>query len=137
MTFKRIVRSHGDLFAVAQSLVGLAVDKPLMITAEPVKSRRSLQANAYLWGALYPAIQKHVRETCGQLYSSEELHEFFKARLLDPSIVDLGVEQCIVAGSSAKLTVAEFAEFTAQIEAYFVSDLGGQLPAHPSYAETA
>ena len=133
MIMRRIIRTPGDAARVVAEISRLDIARPIVV--EVKRETRSTAANAYLWGALYPAIQRHIRESGGAMHSAEELHEFFKARLLPPSIVEVGEDQRVVPGSSARLSVPEFRDFVQQIEAYFVADLGGALPAHRSMAE--
>lgn len=105
------------------------------------RPKRSTQANAYVWGVVYPAIQRALAEA-GQAVSCEALHEHFKQKYLPPRTVEVFDETLVLAGSSADLDSEEFYDFVESIRTdEAVLALGVEVPdpdpAYRSYRLTA
>lgn len=70
---------------------------------------RTPQQNSYLWAVVYPTIVRYIKDTTGQIFTSEDLHERYKRKYL-------GYEQCDIPGmedltrpkSSTELDTEEF-----------------------------
>lgn len=97
--------------------------KPLLIEISPEKSKRSIKANRYYFGAVLKQISEQVWLE-GKQYSVEAWHETAKRKFL--GVIDLpgGGTQGI---SSADLPADEFDAFTKQVEAWASMDLGVQF----------
>ena len=78
-----VARGQDQLKALADLILGLSPEKPWRVQLTPHKSRRSNDANAYLW-ALYAEIAK------GTGHTSEEIHEALKSLLLPKQIIRIG-----------------------------------------------
>lgn len=98
--------------------------------------RRSLKANAYLWGVVY----RELSEWTG--YHPDELHELFKAKFLQPAITpivladergEVIVDGAIQVATTTTLKTDEFAEFVERIR-QLAAELGCVIPAaDPEY----
>lgn len=89
---------------------------------KPYKRTRNHAQNALLWVWL-DAIRKHIYESTGEAYSSEELHEAFKQKFLPTTQVRLNGKLSWVPMSTTKLSVGEMAEYLTKIEVYALTDL--------------
>lgn len=54
--------------------------KEITITIERKRRKRSNEQNAYLWGCVYPLIKQGFFETCGEVFTIEEVHEIMKLK---------------------------------------------------------
>lgn len=73
--------------------------------------KRSTQANAYLWAAVYPPIQAALAEL-GKALPCEALHEYFCRKYLPPAFRTLlNGEELVVRGKSSELGSTEFFDF--------------------------
>jgi hypothetical protein len=79
------------------------------VTIEPIRSNRSLNQLAYLWGQVYPRIADHTGHT------PNELHEIYKRLLLPPQILKWRGREIKVAGTTTKLSKGEMAEFITRV----------------------
>lgn len=93
--------------------------KPLQIEISEEKSKRSIKANRYYFGAVLKQISEQVWLD-GKQYSVEAWHETAKRKFL--GVIDLpgGGTQGI---SSADLPSDEFDAFTKQVEVWAATDL--------------
>ena len=99
--------------------------KPLAVTVSTYKARRNLDQNARYWAVLGEiAASAWVG---GKQYSAEVWHEALKREFLGVESLPGGQ---LMARSSAKLTVAEFAEYMNRVEAYAAQELGVEFSAH-------
>ena len=94
--------------------------------AAPYKKKRSLEQNAYLWSGVYPAIKKHIQESTGDIFTSEEIHESMMAKFIDakPKIV---LEEIVLVRSTKRMSTVEFIEYVGQIQMYW-ADNGLVIP---------
>ena len=56
--------------------------KTILITLEKQTRKRSTEQNAYYWGVVLPIARKAFLDTWGEVYSLEDVHTFFKTKLL-------------------------------------------------------
>lgn len=103
----------------AAKIVGqLPVHKPLKLTVEPFRARRSNTANARLW-----ALHKLAADATGM--SADEMHEIALCRFYGYEERTIGgiIRQIPNERSSAKDTKA-FREFMEATEAFYITELG-------------
>jgi hypothetical protein len=96
----------------------LPVAKPLKLTVEPFRARRSNTANARLW-----ALHQRAAEHTGM--SADEMHEIALCRFYGYEEKTVGgiIRQIPVERSSAK-DVKEFARFMEATEAWYITEFG-------------
>lgn len=76
------------------------------------KNKRSLPQNAYYHGIIVPEIKRGMFEIGYDEISTNEVHEFLKAKFLQKETINKKTGEVIyVPGSTAKLTIIEFNEF--------------------------
>lgn len=96
----------------------LPVAKPLKLTVEPFRARRSNTANARLW-----ALHQRAAEHTGM--SAEEMHEIALCRFYGFEEKRVGgmIRQTPIERSSAK-DVKAFAQFMEATEAWYITEFG-------------
>lgn len=97
----------------------LSSGKKLVLTAK-LRTRTPKQNRRY-WGKGVLAQIAEQAVINDRLYSAECWHEQFKRQFI--GVIELPSGQ-VIGKSSAGLTTAEFCEFSDQVEAYAVTDLG-------------
>lgn len=98
------------------------------------RPQRTTQANNYLWGVVYPAIQRGLAEA-GTAASAADIHKHFKAEYLPPRVFEVFGITHVEPPSSAKLDKEEFYDFVEAIRTdESVLALGVEIPdPDPSY----
>lgn len=76
--------------------------------------KRSSKANAFYWVGVIGEIQRRAAEA-GHAVSAQALHEYFKAKYLQPSIEYVWGEEVLVPASTAKLDSTAFHEYIESI----------------------
>lgn len=109
-------------------LLTLDLDKPWEVVAKRYRKTRTGEQNAYLWGAVYPAIRAHIEATVGQQHSADDLHEFFKSKFNISYPVVIGGEEVIVATGTHDMTTVEFGEYLDKVIDYCGAKLGLAVP---------
>jgi hypothetical protein len=79
--------------------------------SEPI---RTLDQNAFLWGYVYPPIQRALNKA-GITTSTEALHAAMKSRYLPNSVETVFGQEVVVEPRSSKLTRKAFADFVDSI----------------------
>lgn len=98
-------------------VAGLTPEKPWRILVSPYRSKRSPEANAYLW-----AIYAQMVEGTG--HTAEELHSAMKKKFLPPKFITVGDEQVAIIPDSHTLDTKEFSEFVERVTEFASSELG-------------
>lgn len=96
--------------------------KPLAVTVEEHKAKRSGAQNRRYW-----AVLRQVSEGAfvgGRQFGDEAWHEFFRRRFIGIEELPDGQEVGI---STTTLDVAAFSEYMTRIEAYAASELGLEI----------
>jgi hypothetical protein len=96
----------------------LPIEKPLKLTVEPFRARRSNTANARLW-----ALHQRAADFTGM--SADEMHEIALCRFYGYEEKKIGgiVRQTPIERSSTKNT-ADFAKFMEATEVWYIQEFG-------------
>lgn len=89
--------------------------------------KRSNSQNAFHWKRL-DIIRMNIADATGQIFTSEELHEFFKKKFLPAKIVEVGGQVERIYQTSHDKDSKEFAEFMDAIDRYCIETMGLYLP---------
>ena len=102
--------------------------KPVVVTVKEVKRRRSNDQNGYYWGVVVPAVTAMFRDA-GNYVDENDTHEFLKLRVgkISRVIVTPDGEVHKSLGSTAKLSVSEFADYVARVRAW-AAEHGCDIP---------
>jgi hypothetical protein len=102
--------------------------KRLVVAIREQKKRRSLQANAYLWAAVYPPIVAMFRDA-GNMVDDEDVHAYLKEHVgkLSQILVLPDGEVVKIPGSTSKLTTTEFQDYIAKVSAW-AAEFGVGVP---------
>lgn len=132
-----ILRTNEDAEALANSILGAQITKPLVVSIEIYKKKRSLAQNAlaWLWNDvirkwLYEAGVgfKNARGETIRPYTSEEIHEWHKQLFAQARVIEVNGKAATVHRSRDMRTM-EFSQFLNDIDAYW-AEQGLMLP-HP------
>lgn len=75
-------------------------NKEITITIEKKKRKRSNEQNAYLWGCVYPLVKMQFYETCGEVFTIEEVHEIMKMKFNSVELINEDTGEVIVVPKS-------------------------------------
>lgn len=100
-----------------------------MVTVGEYRSNRSTAQNRLLWLWL-KLIVDHIKDTTGQIFSDEDMNEWFKEKFLETKIIEFRGEVLKARKSSKKLNTKEFTHYLENIDMYCAENLGLVLP-HP------
>jgi hypothetical protein len=105
--------------------------RDVALLVEPEYKPRGLRANAYLWGVVYGALA----EWSG--HEPEEIHEAMKLKLLPRRVLIMpDGSKAQIAGSTAVLDTAQFAEYVDKVIRY-AAECGVCVPAPGEIVEVA
>lgn len=114
---------------------------PLTVTVEKKHANRSAAQNAYLWSTVYATILDERLSEQG--WTEDDLHFFCKARFLSKRLAICDgngevVEDCVLGGSTTRLTVVQFCEFIDAIIQWSAEKLHVAVPpADPNWRQNA
>lgn len=93
--------------------------KPVRVTVEEVKRRRSSNQNAYYWGVVVAMVTQLFRDA-GNMVDAEDVHRFLKLRVgkLAQVVVLPDGEVVKSLGSTAKLSTQEFELYMERVRAW-------------------
>lgn len=96
--------------------------KPLAVTIQEHKAKRSIDQNKRYWAILNEIAANAW--VSGRQFSTEAWHEFFKAKLIGYEETPDGRQIGI---STTTLAVAEFGDYMTRIEVYAAEELGIEI----------
>lgn len=96
--------------------------RPLSITVQEHKAKRSLEQNRLYWQRLNEIAEQAW--VGGKQFSAEAWHEFYKRQLIGYEELPRGGTVGI---STTSLSVAEFSDYINRVEAYAATELGINL----------
>lgn len=120
-----ILRSDAVRANCIAKLRGLSLDKPVRVTIERYRKRRTLAQNRLMWAYLSliaEAVADHVGED-----EPEVIHEYFKARFCPPQAVEVAGEW-VETRSTKTLSTAQMGAYLDAIYRWSVENLGLILP---------
>lgn len=79
-----ITKIIGGRFLRNRNLIKDAIrafeNKEVVLSIQKVKKVRTEPQNAYYWGIIIPLVKDGLKNTMGEIYSKDEVHEFLKSR---------------------------------------------------------
>ena len=102
--------------------------KPVLVTVEPKRRKRSLSQNAYLWGCVYPIIKNALKDQ-GVVWSIEDVHDYLKGEFLREEC--FSKESGLVLNrikSTSEVGTIEFMEYVQSIQSWAIEYLGTNIP---------
>lgn len=113
---------------------GMDLSKPRKVAIKEIRSKRSDAQNSllWLWNGL---IQAHLRDSFGQIASSEQWHEILVAKLWPSEVhpVELpdGTKYKVGRAKTSKFNIQQMTTYLELLDAYCAEHLGLLLP-HPA-----
>lgn len=128
-----MLRTEQDRNRLLGYLQGLDLTKPRRIAITEVRNKRSEAQNRMLW-MWNGLIQDHLRDSFGQVASSEEWHEILVAKLwpaeVHPVQLPDGTRYRVGRAKTRKFTTVQMTTYLELLDAYCAEHLQLLLP-HP------
>ena len=118
---KFTIRRQEDKQAVMSYLEKLPTDKPYFAEIKQIRRRRTIDQNSLYWLWL-----KCLQDETGE--DKDRLHEYFKARYLGVSTVEVFGVDVQMSASTTKLDTKEMTHYLDRIQQFALMDLGIALP---------
>lgn len=118
---KFTIRRQEDKQVVLSYLEKLPTDKPYFAEIKHIRRRRTIDQNSLYWLWL-----KCLQDETGE--DKERLHEYFKARYLGISTVEVFGVDVQMSASTTKLDTKEMTHYLDRIQQFALADLGIALP---------
>ena len=118
---KFTIRRQEDKQAVMSYLEKLPTDKPYFAEIKQIRHRRTIDQNSLYWLWL-----KCLQDETGE--DKDRLHEYFKARYLGISTVEVFGVDVQMSASTTKLDTKEMTHYLDRIQQFALTDLGIALP---------
>lgn len=129
MKNKTIINNDVEKLAFVEKMAQATIEKPILIETSLYKPKRSADINSLMW-IWNGEIQKHIRDTQGQVYSTEDIHEFMINLLLPRSIVEINGKERAIRAHTSKFTNKEMVDYLNLLEMYCAEHLSLVLT-HP------
>ncbi|MFK3971088.1 recombination protein NinB [Pseudomonas sp. NPDC087358] len=128
-----MLRNESDRGRLLSYIEHLDLTKPRKLTIVEVRSKRSDAQNKMLW-MWNGLIQAHLRDSFGQIASSEEWHEILVSRLwpaeVHPVQLPDGTRYRVGRAKTRSFTIAQMTTYLELLDAYCAEHLQLLLP-HP------
>ena len=102
----------GRVAGIAKFLSALSTGENWEVTVSERRCTRSVQQNRFLWGTVYPTIQKHL-----QGWSAEDIHDYCLGECYGWEMLEgFGRKRMRPIRRSSKLSTTEFMDYIADIQ---------------------
>ena len=107
----------------------LPLDELTEITIRPYRKSKSQEQLSYLWGIVLPTISKHVEESTGEHYSTDDMYEYFIGKYAETKVAKtpLGVPFTYKV-SASKMNTKQMSDFIGSIIQHAASSLNCVIP---------
>lgn len=103
--------------------------KEIELTIRKKRKRRSDPQNRYYFGVVVEMVRIGLKDMTGEIFNSDEAHDFLKMRFLKRPLADTNGEQIgEKVLSTTKLDTIEFSEYIEQCCAFAAEYLGISIP---------
>lgn len=122
-----IIRNRDDYERVIDRLDQGLMSGPQKVTLTRYRKKRSIAQNSLMW-MWYDVISKHVFESMGAMYSSEDINEYFKQLFLPKRVIEFKHKALDIQIGTSELTTMEMMEYLDKLDYYCVEKLDLILP---------
>ena len=129
-----IIKTEEDKQAFIKALENAIIKDPVLVETSLYKPKRSLAINSLLW-IWNGEIQKHIRDTQGQIYSSDDIHEYFVNLLLPRKAIEINGRERAIRAHTSKFTNKEMVDYLGLLEMYAAEHLNLILTHPEDYSE--
>ena len=110
------------------------IAKPILVETSLYKPKRSLAINSLMW-IWNGEIQKHIRDTQGQVYSADDIHEYMVLLLMPKRVVEINGREKTIRAATSKMTNKEMVGYLELLEQYCAEHLNLILTHPDEYRE--
>lgn len=126
-----LIRTESDRARLMGVIAGLDLSKPRKVAITEIRSKRSDAQNRLLW-MWNGEIQKHLRESFGQIATAEEWHEIMTAKLWPAEVTPVelpdGTRYKVGRAKTRNFNQAQMTTYLELLDAYCAEHLGLILP---------
>lgn len=116
----RIIRTSEDLRTCIEWMQRFKIERPLQVTFEHYKKRRSTSQNSLYWMWIHLIASETGNE-------AEDLHLFFKTKFLAESPKEV-LGQTIMERTTKDLSTTDMSEYMMRVESFAATELNIALP---------
>jgi hypothetical protein len=108
-------RNRKMILDIIASFEGKIID----ITFQKKRKSRSNQQNAYYWGVLLPILQGAIKDSWGEIWSIDKVHELVKNRFCYTEKINEDSGEILqLPKSTTECTTTEFEEYQSQVREF-------------------
>ena len=104
------------------------MDGPWQVAIKKYRESKSQEQLGYLWGVVLPTISRHIEDTTGQHYSTEDVYLYLIDEYAERKAVTIAGKPKIIKISASKMTIKQMAEFLDSIIRYAAENLHCVVP---------
>jgi hypothetical protein len=105
--------------------------KPVTITIERTRKKRSNPQNNFYWGVVLPIVQNGLKDATGEFRTTENIHYNILLKLFSPEreIVNTQTGESLFEKiSSSEMSTSQFMDYIAEIQKWSAEFLGVDIP---------
>ena len=129
MKKQTVITNEKEKLAFVEKMAMATISDPVLIETSLYKPKRSLAINRLMW-LWNGEIQQFLKDHKGQIYSTDDIHEFMVNLLLPREIVEINGKTRVIRAHTSKMNNKEMCMYLETLDMYCASELGLQLT-HP------
>ena len=112
-----IINNESEKNLFVEKMLAATIKEPIQVETSLYKPKRSTAINSLMW-IWNGEIQKHIRETQGQIYSTDDIHEFMVNLLLPRTTIEINGKERTIRSHTSKFTNKEMVDYLELLEMY-------------------
>lgn len=124
-----VINNEQDKQNFIKKMENAIITKPILVETSEYKPKRSLAINKLLW-LWNGRIKQHIQDTQGQIYSVDDVHEYFVGFLLPKTAIEINGKERVIRAHTSKFNNKDMCNYLELLDMYCSEHLGLVLP-HP------
>jgi len=123
-----IVRNKAIRGNAVVAVQNIQAEPIMQVTIKPYRKSKSDEQLGYLWAGVLPAISKHIEESGGDHYSTQDIYDWMIDEYTEKHIVSILGKDKVSSKSASKMNTKEMSEFIERIIQFAAEELEFAVP---------
>ena len=118
-------RIRGNAVVAVQNIQSEPV---MQVIIKPYRKSKSEEQLGYLWAGVLPSISRHIEESGGQHFSTEDIYDWMIDEYAEKHIVSINGVDKVATKSASKMNTKDMSEFIEKIIQFAAVELSFAVP---------
>lgn len=123
-----IIRSKDIRRNAAEAVAHIAAEPLMEVIIREYRKSKTQEQLGYLWGVVLPTIQKHIEDSTGDHYTTDDIYAWMIDEYGQDRVVTINGKPKVVKLTASKMNTAEMSEFIDSVIRHAAAHMGLVVP---------